>query len=204
MSRNIQWEKNISIRTSEENDYLGMGFPFIRVCNSDWTVILRSIGCLGNEVYEVPKEAQALSARLETKAIILMEEDTSGAIAYELSDNSELVEKYEYAGGEEDFYFESKLREKPNINFDWEPDEKEYYDTDYKYDVSAEPKNQFVDAFFRELGIYLPACYPVSENEKPALAVVEASEKTIERADLLFIEEKLEDDRKEPDPDDAE
>lgn len=202
VSRTIQCEQNIPIRRSkavydddEGGEEVAWVILFLQVYDSEWTVILRSLFWLKYELYDVPKEAKALSVKLQTKTITLMEEDTSGAIAYELLENGELLEEFEYAGGDEDFRFESKLREKPNINFNWYPDEDEDYDPDQEYDVSAEPRNQFVDAFFRELGIYLPACYPVSDEGNPALAVMETSENTINRADWVSVEEKLEDDR---------
>ncbi|MBD2185287.1 hypothetical protein H6S82_03855 [Planktothrix sp. FACHB-1355] len=209
--RSIRWEQNIPIRRGKERyddddggEEIVWGILFLQVYGSEWTVILRSLCWLRDEIDDVPKEAKSLSTNLQTKAITLMEGETTGYIGYELLKNGELLEKFEHDGDDEDFYFESKLREKPDIHLNRYSDEDEDYNPDREYDVSTQPRNQFVDAFFRELGIYLPACYPVSDDGKPTLAFVADSENTIERADWVSVEEKLENDRIEADPDDAE
>ncbi|MFN6570449.1 hypothetical protein [Dendronalium sp. ChiSLP03b] len=202
-SREIHWEQNLPLRSSEEYEELEWAIPFVQVRGNEWTVILRSLFNLtGDEIQDVRREAKELSARFETKAITLMEEDTSVAIEYEFFNNGERWERFVNA---DDTHFESKFREKPDINFDWCPEDDEDYDSDQEYDVNTEPRVQFVNTFFTELGIYLPACYPVTDNGKPTLAVEKRSENTIERADWVCIKETLaKEEPKQLDEDDAE
>lgn len=201
----IRWEQNIPLRSSlPESDEFAWALPVLKVEGSEWTVILRSLAWLSDEIYDVPREAKALAALLQTKTITLMEEDTSGAIAYKLFDNGELLESFEAA---DEVQFCSQGREKPALVAQMQKDEEiDEFDPapNDGYDVGRSARNRFVDEFFQELGIYLPACYPVTDNGKPALAVEPASANRIERADWLSIEETLEGDRQEPDPDDAE
>jgi hypothetical protein len=99
-------------------------------------VILRSLFDAKSEIYDVPVETMALSQHLNTKAIYLIEEDTSGAIAYKLCENGERIEYFEEAC-DEDFSFESKLREQPDIKFhDWDRDEND--DEEMEDDSEAE------------------------------------------------------------------
>lgn len=149
----------------------------------------------------MPKEAKELSAKLQTKAITLSEEDTSAAIGYDFFENGELSEKFEEAP-DFNFTFESKLRAKPDIKFDVDDDDEDY-DTEQEYDVSAEPRVKFIDEFFSELGIYLPACWWRSINGKPALEVETTSENTIVRADWISLQEEWECDQQEESEDDA-
>lgn len=170
-----------------------------------WVIVICSLGWLGeNELEEVPKAAKELSAKLKTKAITLSEEDTSVAIGYNFFENGELIEKFEQAPGF-DLTFESKVRAKPDIKFD--DDDEDYddkdYDTEQEYDISAEPRVKFVDEFFSELGIYLPACWWSSINGKPALEVETTSENMIVRADWVSLQEEWECDKQEESEDDA-
>jgi hypothetical protein len=43
------------------------------------------------------------------------------------------------------------------------------------------------DEFFRDQGIYLPACYPKSKANRSWLVVEKASDTRIERADLIVL-----------------
>ena len=51
-----------------------------------------------------------------------------------------------------------------------------------------EPRIKFINEFFSELGIYVPACYPgkTDEEERVGLGVKEISENTIKRGDWLI------------------
>ncbi|MHC5736718.1 hypothetical protein [Nostoc sp.] len=211
-NRQIQWEKNILLKffkpfrelnEQEQDEYyeqerekLKPGYPFIQVGNNGWVIVICSLGWLGeNELEEVPKAAKELSAKLKTKAITLSEEDTSAAIGYGFFENGELSEKFEQAPGF-DLTFESKIRAKPDIKFDYD-DEDEDDDTEQEYDISAEPRVKFIDEFFSELGIYLPACWWMSINGKPALEVETTSENTIVCADWVLLQEEWECDKQE-------
>jgi hypothetical protein len=145
-------------------------------------------------IHEELEAAKELSTKCQTKVITLSEEDTSGLFGYELCDRGELVEEFDDA---EWILFSSKLRSTPEFFVELDEEEKEecYYDIENNnvYDSTGGfDRIKFVDKLYRELGIYLPDCYPVEDDGKLGLAVGKASENTIERADLLFIEEILE------------
>ncbi len=248
--------ENIPVRESKKGDMISRHLAFLSINGTEWTVILRSLFIAKDELYDVPVEIKALSIELQTKVIYLIEEDTSSAIGYELFENGEQLEYFEEACND-DFSFESKLREKPDIKFhDWDEDDSEEEDAENEnnednlesgydsnkepraenptiqpinwdeedseedeldedaededdeddsesnYDCSKEPRVQFVDAFFRELGIYLPACYAV--HEQGVIAVEKSSLGMIARADLLSITYELKVKVKEHNPDDDE
>ncbi|MEL6441342.1 MAG: hypothetical protein AAFQ80_19070 [Cyanobacteria bacterium J06621_8] len=204
-SLNIQRKENNFYRNAAQGDILANVIPFVSVKDSQWTVILRSIFYLEDELDDVPDETKTLSKKLNTKAIYLMEEDTSGSIGYELFEQGNSLESFEeYC--DDDFQFESLLREKPDINFnDWDEEDDDLDDADDEYDCSTEPRVQFVDAFFQDLGIYLPACYPVKDKELLGLAVHKSSQDAIAQVTFLQIEEQLADsETRQPDPDDYE
>ncbi|MEM8718949.1 MAG: hypothetical protein AAGE84_06525 [Cyanobacteria bacterium P01_G01_bin.39] len=205
-SLKIQRKGSSFIRDMDEEDRLANIIPFVKIQGSEWTVILRSIFYASDELWDIPEETKALSEKLDTKVIYLEEEDTSGAIGYELFEKGNSLERFEEAC-DDDFYFESQLRDKPDIKFnDWdEEDDDEEYDPDAEYDCSQEPRVQFVDAFFQDLGIYLPACYPVEDEGKLGLAVDESSQGIIAEVSFLEIEEQLaEMETRQADPDDYE
>ena len=187
---NVRFERleDISIQEAQPEEEVAAAIAAISVYGSEWTILLRSMFYAHDEIFDVPIEAQTISAELQSRAITLIEEDTSGAMAYELFENGDRLEYFSEAG-EDDFDFDSRLRPKPEISFeeDWDEDD----DTEYE-DCSEEPRVQFVDAFFRDLGIYLPACYLTGDVQQPALAVDLASLDTIERADWLSMVVELE------------
>ncbi|MEO0947945.1 MAG: hypothetical protein AAFY11_07350, partial [Cyanobacteria bacterium J06641_5] len=183
---NVRFERleAIPIQETQPEEEVAAAIAAISTYGCDWTILLRSIFYAHDEIFDVPIEARAISAKLQTRTVTLIEEDTSGAIAYELFEDGDRLEYFSEAG-EEDFDFDSKLRSKPEISFedDWSDadDEAEYED------CSEEPRVQFVDAFFRDLGVYLPACYLTGDAQQPALAVDMASLEAIERADWLSV-----------------
>lgn len=206
--RKIRWEQNITIQPrdlnndeerNETDDSFEWGISFLQVNNSEWTVILRSLFYLHEaEINDVPREATALSAQLQTQAITLIEEDTSAAMGYRLYEHGEELEGFEAGDW---IHFKSSLRERPAIFFDLD-DEEDYYGAEQnrQYACSAAPefnREQFVDELYRELGIYLPACYPLNLNGKPAIQVEPESADTIARADWLVIQETLQDNQTE-------
>lgn len=208
-SRQVGWEKNIALKPCPDNDeeeypdgeMLEPGIPVLQVRGTEWTVVIRSLSWLDiDEIEDVPNEAKVLSAKFQTKAITLMEEDTSGAIGYDLFESGEFLEKLEHCDGEI-HGFESKLRsEKPEIP-DWDSENED--GSDREYEVAAEPRIIFINELFSELGIYLPAVWYDTENGKPALQVMSSSEGTIVRADWLTLKEEWTTKVEQPDEDDA-
>ncbi len=217
-SRQVGWEKNITLKPcpdSDEEEYpdgemLEPGIPILQVRGTEWTVVIRSLSWLDmDEIEDVPNEAKALSARFQTKAITLMEEDTSVSIGYDLFENGESVERFEAA---DDVHFKSKLREAPenlpksdeDEDEEYNPDEDDFDDdTEQEYNVATQSRVVFINEFFSELGIYLPAVWYDTENGQPALQVMSSSEGTIVRADWLTLKEEWTTDVEQPDDDDA-
>jgi hypothetical protein len=219
-SRQVGWEKNITLkpyRDPDDEEYAGEsetiepGIPVLQVRGTEWTVVIRSLSWLDmDEIEDVPQEAKALSATFQTRAITLIEEDTSGAMGYELFEHGESVERFEAA---DDVHFKSKLRDAPenlprsdeDEDEEYDPDEDSFDDDDMEreYNVAAEPRVTFINELFSELGIYLPAVWYDTENGRPALQVMSSSEGTIVRADWLTLKEEWTTDVEQPDDDDA-
>jgi hypothetical protein len=61
--------------------------------------------------------------------------------------------------------------------------------------------DDFVDELFRQEGIYVPACYPMVEDEDTWLAVQKASTDAVERADLIEPEGDQDEEDEESDDD---
>lgn len=194
-SRQLEWTQNIALKSwdTKDNHYsLDPGFPVIQVGN--WTILLRSIGRLSAVLIdEVPKEAKALSGVLHTKAVTFMEEDTSGAIAYDLFENDQVLESVEYFDGE--VQFKSKLRNKP-IFLD--------LDDEDESDILVDVQIRFIHDTFSNLGIYLPAVRLAGDDQTPALQVMSVSRGTIDRADWITLSEIWETEIEPSDEDDAE
>lgn len=183
-----QWQQRIAVRPSKQSESLATGIAVVQLLDNNWVILLRSLFDIsGKELDALPKEAQMLSDCLETQAITLIEEDTSGAISYELFDHGELIEGFEECDGE--VQFESQWRPNLVIPFQTNPDEEEIdivVDWHEEYDLRDEPRLQFVDALFCQLGIELPACYPIIDTDyQRILAVDPSAEKRILRADWL-------------------
>jgi hypothetical protein len=216
IERHVHWEQEIALQlgsvSDEENDSedegCEWGMPFLQVAESEWTVILRSLSYLGeDEIKSVPQEAKALSETLQTQAITLMEEDTSAAIGYILFELGEQLEKFDTAPGC-GAAFTSTFREEPELlsqlRREDEGEEEDEDDWNAEYDVSKESRVQLVDQLYRQLGIYLPACWPFCLEGKPAMQIEAVSDQTIARADWLVLRETLQDSQVEADEDDAE
>lgn len=133
------WQKDIHAAgsiwsvCSVEDEYW---MPIIQPENNDWTVVY---WCVGDWV-NLSKIVTNLSEQLKTKVMCLGEEDTSGAVGYELFDQGKQVERMEYA---DEMYFESELIDEPEFE-DFEEDERDTMD-------------QFINDRFIEEGIYIPA-----------------------------------------------
>jgi hypothetical protein len=150
-----------------DGDELAQLAAVVQIKDNPWTVVYRSLLWVDSPQLEgVPREARELSARLKTNAVAFIAEDTSGAMAYELFEVGKSLENAEWESGGDFFSFKSTLRKKP---------------------VLEEVGDEFADEFFREQGIYLPSCYPMSEGDKHWLAVDEVSASVVERADLIEL-----------------
>ncbi|PWU17136.1 MAG: hypothetical protein C5B50_11925 [Verrucomicrobia bacterium] len=172
------WLHEVPRREAGDEDT--MGFPLIaivQVKDNPWTVVYHEL-CTVSEagLKVVTEEAEALSSKLDTRAISFVGEDTSGAVAYKLFEGGKIVEEAEWEDGGEFFTFKSKVRKQPDL---------ETVD------------DEFTDEVFRAQGIYLPVCYPQADEEGAWLMVDKISATCVERADLLDMrgeeEEELED-----------
>jgi hypothetical protein len=167
-----------------------------------------------------------LAKHLNAKAIALIRKDTDGGLGYEFFDKRELVETANYNYGEEKFFWKSKLREKPQLDFRKQDGKKVTESQQPKIILSPYAKswlmpditplmasnqpqksnNNFsdidefermlendwfiwcdcLDGIFTELGIYLPAFYPIRDENGVYLEVEKCSEGCIDRAVLLY------------------
>ena len=153
--------------TMEKFDDVADQIAIVHVKDNSWTIIFRSLLYVDEEQIEgANEEAKELSARLNTKAVSFVGEDTSGSQAYKLFEKGKLLEEAEWEVGGELYTFKSKLRKKPAIET---------------------VGDEFAESFFAEQGIYLPCCYPKYEDGQSWLAVEKNSIETIERADLIEL-----------------
>ena len=160
--------RDVPKEPSKKHDSISPLTCVVEVLGTGWSVVLRSLHYARmEELAGVADEAQTLSAQLKTKAISFVGEDTSCAVAYELYDGGQLVERAEWEPGADDFSgWGSKLRKKPRV---------EALDLD------------FADAVFRDQNIYIPICYARTDGKKTCLAVDKRSAPAIGRADLVEI-----------------
>ncbi|MEC4804134.1 MAG: hypothetical protein SAJ12_02585 [Jaaginema sp. PMC 1079.18] len=173
---------NLTSRPSQKYEYVAPGNLVVKAKDNDWTIIVRLLFNLtGEELRDVPQETQALSQLLQTQTLDFMEEDTSCAIGYTCYDNGEVIEGFEAGDW---LSFESKIRPVPD-NFEefseaedygLSPDMPNQYDTPDRFD-----RKQFINDFFTEQGIYIPACYPAWNNS--SLIFVESEDNESDPAD---------------------
>lgn len=163
--------------TTEKYDEVAPQIAIVQVKNNPWTIIFRSLLYVDEAHIEAANEdAKELSAHLNTKAVSFVGEDTSGSQAYKFFEKGKLLEEAEWEVGGELYGFKSKLRKKPAIEA---------------------VGDEFAGGFFTEQEIYLPCCYPKSEDGQPWLAVEKDSLGLVERADLIELEEASEEDEEE-------
>lgn len=163
--------------TTEKFDDVADQIAIVQVKDNPWTIIFRSLLFVDEQNIEsANEEAKELSARLNTKAITFVGEDTSGSQTYKLFEKGKLLEEAEWEVGGELYTFKSKLRKKPAIEA---------------------VGDEFAESFFSEQGVYLPCCYPKSEDGQSWLAVEKNSVEWIERADLIELHAADEEDEDE-------
>jgi hypothetical protein len=145
-----------------------------QVLNSEWSIVLESMFFADEHV----KEARVISERLKTLSFRIYENDHG--IVYELYSNGEIIEYMDYGG---EFNFESQIREKPDLELD--NDEDPFIEL-----------HNFVNKTLSQEGIYIPACYPIIDpivGNEVYLAVSESSKNRIGQADIIYIDEPVED-----------
>lgn len=140
-SKTAEWQKDIQ---SEAKiwDVIPQSAPYfkpvIQPTGNQWTIVYWYVG----DWMDVSGLCSKMSLELNTLAIMLGEEDTSGAIGYELFDCGKSIERMEVCPGDE-MFFESKVREEPEFD-DFDEDE-------------SDTINQFVNVRFAEEGVYIPS-----------------------------------------------
>ena len=165
--------RDVPVKPAGEYDDVASLVPVVAIKDNSWTIVYRAVLHVGKHLIDaVAEEAKELSARLNTHTITFAGEDTSGANRYELFEKGKLLEVAEWEVGGEFFRFKSSLRKRPELE---------------------QVTDEFVDGVFSEHGIYLPACYPMVDEENSWLAVEKASVAAVERADLIELEEEDED-----------
>jgi hypothetical protein len=138
-AKNTGWKKDIKSE-SKIWDSIPEGsncIPIIQPKDNQWTVIYFYTGLM-----ELADVCRNISSELDTLVMSLGEEDTSGAIGYELFDRGKSIERAEGCPGEE-LFFESQVREEPEFD-DFDDDE-------------SDALNQFINNRFAEEGIYIPS-----------------------------------------------
>ena len=159
--------RKVELKNARKNDELARYIAIIQIKHNPWSVILRSLYYADeSDVNATVDDAKALSGDLKTKAISFVANDTSGAVQFDLFENGALLERAQWTDGSFSI-FKSTRRKQPKIN---EVDEK------------------FADKTFRDLGIYLPACYPRSNQRAACLCVQRSSAERIECAHLMELE----------------
>lgn len=175
--------RDAPIKPGGEYDDVATLVAVAQVKNSAWTIVYRSLLFVDEAHMDaVAEEAKEFSARMNTHAITFIGEDTSGANSYQLFEKGKSLEEAEWEVGGEFFKFKSTRRKRPELD---------------------KVTDEFVDGIFREEGIYIPACYPMQEEEEVWLAVEKTSADTVEKTDLIEPEsaEKDEDDGEDEDED---
>jgi hypothetical protein len=156
---------------------------FIEVIYNNWTVILRSLSdYLGNQVN---KEAKFLSEKLKTQAIYCLEEDTSMAMAYRLYDCGKEIEYLEVEEG--DVVSIPNKSKRFTKKFCDELMEIEARKDDEDDPIYFSALHEIFDCLFRDLGIYVPACFPTDDLD--FLEVYGVSTGTIGKVNLMAVED---------------
>jgi hypothetical protein len=164
------WEKNVPKHLMTEQDMLrDYSYALVEVLDSEWSIVVESVFFADGTV----KEAGVISERLKTLSFSIYENDHG--IEYELYSNGKRIEYMDYGG---EFNFESQIREKPDLELD--NDEDPFIEL-----------HNFINKTLSQKGIYIPACYPIIDDEI-YLAVSESSKNSIGQADIIYIDEPVE------------
>ena len=159
----------VPIKAGGEYDEIANAVAVVQVKNNPWAIVYRSILYVDEAHMEAAvEEAKEFSARLNTRTISFIGEDTSGANSFSLFEKGKVIEQVEWEVGGEFFKFKSTRRKRPELE---------------------KVTDEFIDGIFREEGIYVPACYALGEEEDMWLAVNKSSLEMVDRADLIEPEE---------------
>jgi hypothetical protein len=172
-----QWSKNIPKQQLEGDDSIRTYdfATFIEIIDNEWTIVIRSFdNCLGNRTFE---EAKFLSESLDTLALCCLEEDTSLAMAFGLYDSGEEVERLD--GDLDNIYSVSERLNTKLYNECIEKAENNEGDITALY--------EFFDDIFRDLGIYVPACFP--SEDMSCLKIHGVSFGVINRVDIMCVDD---------------
>jgi hypothetical protein len=136
-----EWRKNLQSDTKiwdnipNKEPYF---IPVVQPKENQWTVVFWHVG----DWTGISDICTNISSELDTLVMSIGEEDTSGAIGYELFDRGKSIERAEGCPGDE-LFFESQVREEPEFD-DFDDDE-------------SDAVNQFINNRFAEEGIYIPS-----------------------------------------------
>ena len=168
LSKAKKRERDVPLKAvAEEFEEVAPLVAVVQLWDNPWTVIFRTLFHVNEAALKgVVEDARLLSRQLKTKAVAFVAEDTSGALGYDLFEKGNLLERALWEEGAGFHSFESTSRKEPDLD---------------------PVDDKFTDEVFRQQGIYLPACYPVTKGKRSWLAVGKASAGAIERADLIAL-----------------
>lgn len=151
--KQVQSEKSLCDSVPYGKDFRA---PMLQPVDNPWTVVYWYVGGW------TPTEdlCKKLSHFLQTSVLSLSEEDTSGAIGYDLYDRGKKTESGGWCPGE-DLFFESDSREEPELD-DFESPEQEVM-------------NQFFNEAFVNAGAYIPGWN------------INVSDPSLQRVDLIQL-----------------
>jgi hypothetical protein len=132
-----EWQQRLQATCIGEVFQDGFSMPLVQLTANPWTVVYWLVG----EWDDLSDVCQRCSSTLQTQAISLAEEDTSGAIGYEIYDQGQKIEQLEGCPGEE-LMFESETRDEPELD-DFENSE-------------MDAINHFINQIFCQEGVYIP------------------------------------------------
>src|SRR5947209_478910 len=101
----------VPLKPAGEYDDVANAVAVVQVKNNPWTIVYRSILYVDEAHMEATvEEAKEFSARLNTRAISFIGEDTSGANSFGLFEKGKAIEEVEWEVGGQFFKFKSTRR----------------------------------------------------------------------------------------------
>jgi hypothetical protein len=97
----------------QDRDFANV-IPILKTHENNWILLYSEVFYGG---ISAPSAASSFSRKLNTRAIVLIREDTSESLSYELLDKGIPVESATYEYGEDRFSWKSKIRKKPKLQF---------------------------------------------------------------------------------------
>jgi hypothetical protein len=149
--------------TPESEEPVWPGGVLVQLRNHTWTVWLQSVFATAG-LETVSEQARALSEAIGTRVVTFVAQDTAGVQAYELFDRGQLAERAEWEIGCSPHSFDSERGRKKK---------------------AKQSGEALVEDVFRELNLYLPACYPAERKGKPCLVMVKPEPSAVANAALI-------------------